>query len=122
MNSPELLPALFKMISALAITLGVMIIAVYGFKKAINKSTGGITDGESIKVLATRYLGPKKSIVLIDVLGKILLIGIASGNISLLTEINDSDLIEQIRPAGSKKGETIPFMHHLKRLFPGDGP
>lgn len=123
MDSPELLPALFKMISALAITLGIMVIAVYCFKKAINKNIRGrSTDGESINVLATKYLGPKNSIMLIDVLGKILLIGIASGNISLLTEIKDSDLIEQISPVGTKTAETVSFMHHLKRLFPGDGP
>ena len=121
MNSPELLPSLFKMIAALAVTLGVIIMTAYGFKKAMNKRTGGITDGELIKVLATKYLGPKNSIMLIDVLGNILLIGIASGNISLLTEIKDNELLEQISSVRDKKAETIPFVNHLKRLFPGGG-
>lgn len=122
MNSPELLPALFKMISALAVTLGIMIVAVYLFKKVINRRAGGITDGESIKILATKYIGPKNSIMLIEVLGNVLLIGVASGNISLLTEINGSEIPEQIKPAGGNKSETVSFAHHLKRLFPGGGP
>ena len=121
MNSPELLPSLFKMIAALALTLGVIIMTAYGFKKAMNKRTGGITDGELIKVLATKYLGPKNSIMLIEVLGNILLIGIAGGNISLLTEIKDNELLAQISAVRDKKAETIPFAHYLKRLFSGGG-
>ncbi len=121
MNSPELLPALFKMMSALALTLGIMVVAAYWFKKAINKRAGGITDGESIKILATKYLGPKTNIMLIDVLGNILLIGITTGGISLLTEIKDAEFIEEISIARNKKTETVSFAHHLKNLFPGGG-
>jgi flagellar protein FliO/FliZ len=117
MNAPELLPALFKMIAALAVTLGVIIMTAYGFKKAMKKRTGGITDGELINILASKYLGPKNSILLIEVLGNILLIGIASGNISLLTELKDNELLEKFNSARDKKVKTIPFAHHLKKAL-----
>ena len=116
MNSPELFPSLLKIISALAATVGVIIVAAYLFKKIVKKGGGEINDRELIKILSSKYLGPKSSIMLISVLGNVMVIGVSSGNISLLTEIVDSESLEQLKEVQEQKGKSLSFSGYLKGL------
>ncbi len=113
MNSPNLFPFFLKIISALAITLGIMLISMYLLKKAM-KRTGGINDG-LMKILSTQYLGPKNSIMLIDVLGDILVIGISNNQISLLTKIVDHSSLEQLKSIQRQEAKTPLFSDYLMR-------
>jgi len=117
MNSPELFPALLKIISALAVTIGVMVVAAYLFKKIVKKGEGEINGSELIKILSAKYLGPKSSIMLIDVLGNIMVIGVSSSKISLLTEIVDSEPLEQLKNIQGQEGKRISFSGYLKGLL-----
>ena len=119
MNSPELFSSLLKIISALAAMVGVMIVAAYLFQKIVKKGGGGINDRELIKILSSKYLGPKSSIMLIDVLGNVMVIGVSSSNISLLTEIVDSESLEQLKEVQEQKGKSLSFSGYLKRLSKG---
>ncbi|MBW1670339.1 MAG: flagellar biosynthetic protein FliO [Deltaproteobacteria bacterium] len=113
MNSPDLIPSFLKMVSALAVTLGIMLITIYLLKKAM-KRTGVVNDG-LMKILSTQYLGPKNSIMLIDVLGDILVIGVSSNQISLLTKIVDHDSREQLKNIQGQGGKNPPFSDYLMR-------
>lgn len=117
MNSPELFPSLLKIISALAVTVGVMIVVAYLFKKIVKKGGGAINGGELIKTLSVKYLGPKSSIMLIDVLGNIMVIGVSSSKISLLTEIVDSESLEQLKDIHGQEGKSVSFSDCLKGLL-----
>ncbi|HUV49843.1 MAG TPA: flagellar biosynthetic protein FliO [Anaerolineae bacterium] len=117
MNSLELFPSLLKIISALAVTVGIMIVAAYLFKKIMKKGEGGINGRELIKILSAKYLGTKSSIMLIDVLGNIMVIGVSSSKISLLTEIVDSESLEQLKDIQEQKGKSASFSDYLKRLL-----
>ena len=120
MNSPDLFPSFLKMVSALAVTLGIMLITIYLLKKAM-KRTGGISDG-LMKILCTQYLGPKNSIMLIDVLGDILVIGVSSNQISLLTKIVDHNSLEQLKSIRGQRIKNPPFSDYLMlcktKIFP----
>ncbi len=113
MNSPELFPSILKMISALAVTVGIMVVVIYLFKKIMKKTGGGIDDGKLIKILSTKYLGPKNSVMLIDVLGDIILIGISGSQISLLTKIVDPGSLEQLKNIQGQEGKTASFSDYL---------
>ena len=113
MNSPDLIPSFLKMASALAVTLGIMLITIYLLKKAM-KRTGVVNDG-LMKILSTQYLGPKNSIMLIDVLGDILVIGVSSNQISLLTKIVDHNSLEQLENIQGQGGKNPPFSDYLMR-------
>ncbi|MEA3416202.1 MAG: flagellar biosynthetic protein FliO [Thermodesulfobacteriota bacterium] len=117
MNSPELFPSFLKIISALAVTVGAMVVAAYMFKKLMRRTGGEINNKELIKILSTKYLGPKSSIMLIDVLGNIMVIGVSSSKISLLTEIVDSEFLEQLKDIHGQKGESVTFSGYLKGLL-----
>ncbi|MDI9571131.1 MAG: flagellar biosynthetic protein FliO [Pseudomonadota bacterium] len=86
-----------KMLFALAIVLGIMLGAVYVLKRIMRHTApGGGAEGP-IAVLATRYLGPKSSIMMLEVTGRILIVGVTANGINLLTEIDDQSAVERIR-------------------------
>jgi flagellar biosynthetic protein FliO len=90
-----------KMFSSLALVLGVMFLVFYVFKKFVLKNglMGGNT--QTIKVLGTGVIAPKKSVSLVEVAGEILVLGISNDNISLLSKIEDEEKIEEIKTAPS---------------------
>ena len=103
----ELVPSSLKMLSMLALVLGIMFLLFFGFKKYVLKNTmfGG---GEKlVNVLGSGFLGPKKNIVLVEVAGEVLVLGMSQDNISLLTNITDPEKIEEIKSKGGKGGSGL---------------
>jgi flagellar protein FliO/FliZ len=97
MNSPELLPSMIKIFSALAIVVGMMIASIYLAKKVMRKAGGKIGEEELIKIVATRYVGPKSNVMIIDVLGKLLVVGLTNNQMSLLTRIDDDQSLDWLK-------------------------
>lgn len=114
MDSPELFSSLLKIASALAVTVGVLIVTAYLFKRIMRRGGGTINDRELIRILSSLYLGPKSSIMLVDVLGRVIVVGITSGTISLLTEIMDPESLEHLKDAGVKKDGASSLSNYLK--------
>lgn len=102
MDSIAFFPSLFKMLSALAIVLGIMIGGMYFIKKFFLPTVSAAGEGEVINVIATRYLGPKSSIMLIDVLGHIVVVGVANNQMSLITTISDPTVMEKLKGLNRK--------------------
>jgi flagellar protein FliO/FliZ len=103
----ELIPSGLKMVSMLAVVLGIMFLLFFGFKKYVLKNTmfGG---GEKlVNVLGSGFLGPKKNIVLVEVAGEVLVLGMSQNNISLLTNITDAEKIDEIKSKGGKGGSGL---------------
>lgn len=122
MNTPELFPQLLKILSALAVTVIVMLVAAYLFRKVVGKTGLGINNKELIKILSVKYLGSRNSIMLVDILGNVMVIGVSNGKINLLTEIVDSESLEQLKDSWGGEGKTLSFSAQLAllktRLFP----
>jgi flagellar protein FliO/FliZ len=111
----ELVPSSMKMFSMLALVLGVIFLLFFGFKKFVLKNTvfGG---GEKlVNVLGTGFLGPKKNIVLVEVAGEVLVLGMSQDHIALLTSITDPEKIEEIKSAGSKGGSGLNWNQANRR-------
>jgi flagellar biogenesis protein FliO len=103
----ELVPSSMKMFSMLALVLGIIFLLFFGFKKFVLKNTvfGG---GEKlVNVLGTGFLGPKKNIVLVEVAGEVLVLGMSQDHIALLTSITDPEKIEEIKSSGGKGGSGL---------------
>jgi len=98
------------MISALAVVLGVMLAGLWAVRKFMNKTGSRVDSGQMIRVLSTRYLGPKSSILLLDVLGSVIVVGLSGGRMSLLTTITDEDSLERLRSTGPGEIEAQPFL------------
>jgi flagellar biosynthetic protein FliO len=87
----------FKMLAALAIVIAMMIGTAYVLKKYFYRSPETINGNPMIDILSTRYLGPKSSILLVDVLGQVILLGVSTTQISALGTISDPKALENLK-------------------------
>jgi len=115
MNEISFFPAFLKILFALAVVLGLMVAAVYLMRRFMNPPSSGPRDRSLIQIVSTRYLGPKASIVLIDVLGKGIVVGLSNGQMTLLTEIDDSQALEKMRTIGQHEPVNPVLPDFLKR-------
>ena len=111
--SPDLISTALQMLTALSIVLGGLLIVFYLIKRFFKKDVGG-TREQAIKILASKYIGVKKNIALVEVPGAVLVLGITNERISLLTKIEDESIIDHVR---QKKSRMTPsFSDHLQRV------
>ena len=112
-SSPDVVSGAFQMLAALGIVLGGLILVFYFMKRYLKRDVGG-SSGQLIQVIASQYIGIKKNIALVKVPGTILVVGVSNDNISMLTKIEDKEIIEAIQQEAS--GISPSFSDHLQRL------
>jgi flagellar protein FliO/FliZ len=88
----DIVTALMKMISALAIVFGLMALATYGARRFLGARIGASGNGPLMKVQSSISLGVKKEIALVEVGGNFLVVGVTPNHISLLTRIDKESL------------------------------
>ena len=111
--APDLTMTALKMVSALGIVLGGMFIIFYFGKRFMNRNSSG-SNQKLINILASQYVGVKKSISLVEVPGAVLVLGISNDAIRLLTKIEDQETIEKIRQP--EADHNASFSDHLNRI------
>ncbi|HOK03424.1 MAG TPA: flagellar biosynthetic protein FliO [Spirochaetota bacterium] len=91
------------MIFKTILVLGLFVGGFYLFYKFVTQKAGLQVSGhEAIKILSMVPVGPNKTLQLVDIGGKIYLIGVSESGISLLTEIDEKDEIDRIRLLSSR--------------------
>lgn len=96
MESNSLWSSALRMVSTLAFVVGLMFLIFHLFKKWMGKQ-GMFGGGEkSIRVISTGFLGPKKSIAMVEVAGRVLILGVANDQITLLSSLENEDEVERI--------------------------
>lgn len=108
-----------KMFTTLAIVIGIMIGALYLMKKYLYQSPVAAGSSGVIRVISSYHLGPKKSIVLVEVLGEVLLLGVSDHQMSMLTTISDPDAMEKLNNLRRKEAYSPVFdpLSRCKSLF-----
>jgi flagellar protein FliO/FliZ len=112
-TAPDVVSSALQMLMALGIVLGGLLGVFYLLKRYLKRDSGGVK-GQLIRVIASQYIGIKKNIALVEVPGTILVLGISNDKISLLTKIEDKEVLEDLRQEVS--GITPSFSDHLQRL------
>lgn len=102
-------------IKALGLVLIVIIVGIFLLRKKLGMKTGLTGRKRYIHVVESVSLGSKKSIHLIKVPGKVLLIGVTNERIQSLSEITEKDIVDSI-VSESKSGE---FLSIFKRACTG---
>ncbi len=115
MDSIALFPSLFKMLSALIIVLGIMIGGTFLIKKFFLSTTSDTGEGALINIIATRYLGPKSNIMLVEILGNIVVVGVANNQMSFITSISDPIALEKLKGLTKKDREYSSLMDNLAK-------
>jgi flagellar protein FliO/FliZ len=100
--------------AALAIVLGGMF-GLYYIARRLIRRNGVASAHPWIRVVDHHYLGFKKQISLIQVPGALLVLGVSNDGISLLTKIDDRDILDKL-PLTGQKDATPSFTDYLMRL------
>lgn len=114
-DQPDFIATAIKMFSALLLVLGIFLGSFYLLRRLLKRDVAG-PGKKLIRIIDRSYIGVKKSVTLVEVPGKILVLGVSSDRISLLTQIEDPDSIEQIKES-SDSGTPLSFSNHLSRLL-----
>lgn len=84
-NDPQIWPLLLKMMAALGVVLGLMLLLSAGMRKyRLGREKTG---DASIKIKESRALGSKKMLCLVEVRGQDMLLGITSERVMFLSHI-----------------------------------
>jgi len=95
-TSPDLFITAAKMLLALGATIGILLLAFKLTRGMIADKVGKPGPG-MVKVISSTYIGVKKNISLVEVPGAVLVLGISGEAISLLSKIEDPEILEAIR-------------------------
>ena len=85
------------MLVALAIVIALMIGAMYLLKKYFYQPSAAINGNTMIRIISTCHLNPKNSILLVDVLGQAMLLGVSNHQMSILGTITDPEALENVK-------------------------
>jgi flagellar protein FliO/FliZ len=80
---------LVKTLLSLAGVLGLMFLVVFALKRFVFQGRANGAPGIDIEVLGQRSLQPKRSVVVLKVMNKIIVVGMSDQGMQTLTEIND---------------------------------
>ena len=112
-TSPDVFSSTLQMLMALGIVLGGLLGLFYLLKRYLKRDAGG-SHGKLIRVIASQYVGIKKNIAMVEVPGAVLVVGISNDKISLLTKIEDKEVLAGLRQESS--GAMPSFSDQLQRL------
>ena len=112
--SPDMMATAFKMFAALGIVLGALFVVFY-FARRISKVENLGAKEKLIRVLANKFIGVKKNICVVEVPGALLILGVTHNQITLLTKIEDQEILEKIR---CNRSTQLPmsFSEHLNKI------
>jgi flagellar protein FliO/FliZ len=82
--------AVFQMLASLAVVIGVIYILYYVSNRWFKGMAGGRASG-LIRVVETRYMGPKRSLMIVEVAGEYLLLGNGSEGMRLIKKLETGD-------------------------------
>jgi flagellar biosynthetic protein FliO len=80
--------SILKMLAALAVVIALIYLAIYLLKKFMGRGRVGGGKARVLEILETAYIDPKKSLSLVRVADKSVLIGVTDNQISMLTELD----------------------------------
>lgn len=107
------LASFLQMIAALAIVVGLILVTWHFSGKLMKRLPGGQQLlSKHIRLIETRYLGPKKALLLVEVGGEYLLLSSSESGLSLIKQI---DMLEEIEVI-EEKPEPSSFATLLNRL------
>lgn len=96
-------PSVFSLLVRLVISLIVIAILAYLVIKFLRKNMQARNDGDSISILDQVALGLNKGIFITEIGNKVYVLGVTDHNINLVTEINDPNVIADMRNKAAER-------------------
>lgn len=106
--------AAMKMILALGVVL-LMVWGLYRLAKGKLAFHPGGSRRKMIQIVDSQHVGVKKSIAMVKIPGSILVLGVGSESVNLLTQIDDPEVLRDISTETTDR-QTVSFKEQLQRL------
>ena len=111
-------------VSLFAVFAFVAILA-YFVARAFGKSSMRTLAARGGQVYMQLPLGPNRSVCVVELFGRVFVLGVTDANIHLITEIDDPETVEEIRAAGASEpgmfreqfGSLSDFVQKIPPLF-----
>ncbi len=98
--------AILKMI----LVLGAILAFLFLFARVLRRGHGGLAGSIShpeIRILATQCLAPQKYLSLVEIGGEVFALGISEASITLLTKIDNREVVTRLVTPSPKKEEGL---------------
>lgn len=112
--------AIFKMILVLGAILGFLLL-LSRLLRVRQGRFGGSGPHPEVRILTTQCLAPQKYLSLVEIGGEVLALGISDAAITLLTKIENRELIERLATPDLKKDQSLSVVPSLQSLFQKTG-
>jgi flagellar protein FliO/FliZ len=107
------LSSFFQMIAALAVVIGLILITWHYFNKFTRSAAAGRFAAKHIRLVESRSIAPKKSLLLVEVGGEYLLLSCTADRLTLIKQVN---LLEDIEVIPEGRGAEAVFAGIMDRL------
>ena len=113
---PSMIGLFLRLIVSLVIIVGLAYLTV----KVLRKNIRVLSRGTAINVLDQYAFSLNKAVYITQIAGRVYVLGVTDHNISLITEITDRNVIDELE-ARAREAETEPIIPSsiLDRIFPG---
>jgi flagellar protein FliO/FliZ len=101
----EFWDSLIRMVSALAVVVGLMMVLAAVARRLMGSRSLTLNQEPVVQVLGSGYVGPRKSIALVAVGGELLIIGTTATDLVPLGRVNDPQQVRRILSHGATGGE-----------------
>ena len=112
-ESPGIYSSFLRMVIVLGILISLLLIALFMVKKYFGKNIGIADKNQGIRIITSAYLGPKKSIALVDVSGERIVVGITPNHISMLTRLSKDNEFKDILKEQISSDEKVELRDEL---------
>lgn len=85
------LPSIVRMLSALVIVIACLYASVYGLRRLSLRRQFGSRKHQALEIVETVYVAPKKTVALIRVADRAVLVGITDSQVSALAELDSEE-------------------------------
>lgn len=99
--------AIVKMLAALALVLAVLVGLYWLIRRFLPGQAPGLAGGGGLRLIGRLPLGPKRGLALVEVAGRVLVLGLGEQNISLLASIDDPDQVAQLKAGRPGFGQAL---------------
>jgi len=97
------LSSLLQMFAALAIVIGLILLTRHFSGKIFKTLPAGRFVAKHIRLVETRYISPKKSLLLVEVGGEYLLLSSSGDSLTLIKHIDMLEEIEVVEDSGDER-------------------
>jgi flagellar protein FliO/FliZ len=120
-EGPELAGSVAQMVGSLVLVIGIILIIYYLAGRFLKLPKGGGTPFRYIRVVETRHLAPKKSLVLVEVAGEYLLLSNTGEGVSFIKQVDMVEDIEVVDERGYATLIPAGLLSKLKKMASPSG-